>query len=72
MEIQFEQALARLEEIVRDLDSGEKSLNDSLQLFEEGVTLARECAKQLDEAKGRLEILTKSPDGSITTSPLDL
>ena len=71
-DITFEQAIARLEEIVEALDSGELPLHDSLLLFEEGVQLARWCSKQLTDAQGRLEVLVKRPDGSIEAEPLEI
>lgn len=70
--IEFEQAMSRLEEIVQALDSGEKSLNDSLLLFEEGIKLARECSRRLDDAKGRVETLVKDADGSMSRMPLEI
>jgi len=70
-EITFEQAIARLEEIVQALDGGQLPLNESLLLYEEGVKLARLCAAQLTEAKGRLETLVKKPDGSLGLEPLN-
>jgi len=68
--MEFEASMTRLEEIVRALDSGSRSLDESLQLFEEGVKLARECSRQLTDAKGRLETLTKDDDGSVAGEPL--
>jgi len=56
-ELKFEEALARLEEIVRNLEQGEVSLDTTLQLFEEGVQLARFCNKKLDEAEAKIEIM---------------
>lgn len=53
----FEEALARLEEIVAGLEMGESSLEESLALFEEGVGLARFCQEKLAQTEGRLEIL---------------
>lgn len=70
-EITFEQAISRLEEIVQALDGGQLPLNESLLLYEEGVKLARLCAAQLTEAKGRLETLVKKPDGSLGLEPLN-
>lgn len=61
-ELKFEEALAKLEEIVRQLESGELSLEESLKLFESGVALARLCSQKLDEAEGKLQILL-SEDG---------
>lgn len=53
----FEEDLARLEEIVAALESGDLSLEDSLKLFEEGVRLSGQCHKRLDEAEGKLQVL---------------
>jgi exodeoxyribonuclease VII small subunit len=62
-EPRFEEALARLEELVRALEGGELSLEDSLARFEEGVALFRLCARRLEVAKVRLRQLEESPDG---------
>lgn len=55
--ITFEQALSRLEKIVRDLDSGEVSLEESIKLFEEGIALSGVCSGLLRDAKQKVEIL---------------
>lgn len=54
----FEEALRRLEEVVRRLESGDISLEEALELFGEGVDLARHCHRILDQAEQRLEVLT--------------
>ena len=59
----FESALSRLEELVRVLESGEKGLDDSLQLFEEGVSLVRFCTERLDSAEQKVKILMKDTEG---------
>jgi exodeoxyribonuclease VII small subunit len=58
-EAKFEGALAKLEEIVRKLEQGELTLDESLASFEEGIRLARLCAGKLDEAERKIEILMK-------------
>ena len=58
-ELKFEEALARLEEIVRLLEQGESTLDESVTLCEEGVKLARFCSNKLDEAEGKIEIMIK-------------
>ncbi|HJZ63021.1 MAG TPA: exodeoxyribonuclease VII small subunit [Candidatus Acidoferrum sp.] len=68
---EFEKTLARLEEVVRKLESPQLSLDDAMKLFEEGVALSRECQKQLEEAEGKVEILMKKADGKITAEPFD-
>jgi len=67
----FERSLARLEEVVRKLESPQLSLDDAMKLFEEGVELTRECQKQLEEAEGRVEILLKKADGKLVAEPFD-
>ncbi|MDD4658287.1 MAG: exodeoxyribonuclease VII small subunit [Eubacteriales bacterium] len=57
MEPKFEAALARLEEIVASLESGDADLDQALKLFEEGISLVRICDKQLKEAEQKLEQL---------------
>lgn len=56
----FEECLQRLEVIVKDMEKGELPLEESLKLFEEGVTLSAACRKELDEAEGKVEILLKN------------
>lgn len=56
-ELKFEEALARLEEIVRSLEQGESGLDEALVLFEEGVKLARFCNNKLDQAEAKIEIM---------------
>ena len=67
----FERSLARLEEVVRRLESPQLSLDDAMKLFEEGVALSQECQKQLEEAEGRVEILLKKADGKLAAEPFD-
>ncbi len=67
----FERSLARLEEVVRRLESPQLSLDDAMKLFEEGVALSRECQKQLEEAEGRVEILLKKADGKLAAEAFD-
>ena len=58
----FEQALARLDEIVRHLESGDMLLSDSLALNEEGTGLIKTCTKMLDQAEQKVVKLKKGPD----------
>jgi exodeoxyribonuclease VII small subunit len=67
----FERSLARLEEVVRKLESPQLSLDEAMKLFEEGVGLSRECQKQLEEAEGRVEILLKKADGKMAAEPFE-
>jgi exodeoxyribonuclease VII small subunit len=67
----FETSLAKLEEIVTELEEGDLSLEDSLKLFEDGVKLSRECQERLDQAERRIEVLLKDKNGKPTLQPLD-
>ncbi len=71
-EPRFEDLLARLESIVRQLESEELDLERSIEAFEEGVKLSRECHKRLDEAERKVELLRRLPGGEITSEPLRL
>ncbi len=66
-ELSFEQALARLEEIVRRMEAGEETLDGALASFEEGIGLVRLCTERLDAAEQKIKLVTESADGVITT-----
>jgi exodeoxyribonuclease VII small subunit len=68
----FEEALSRLEKIVKRFEEDELTLEESLKLFEEGIKLSKICQDKLDEATRKIEILTKiNQDGSIQKAPFD-
>jgi exodeoxyribonuclease VII small subunit len=69
MERSFEQALKDLETRVVSLEKGEIPLEDALRLFEEGVSLVRECHEKLDAAEARIVALTASSEG-VSETPL--
>jgi exodeoxyribonuclease VII small subunit len=56
-ELTFEQAFGQLEEVVRQLESGELSLEQSLALFEKGMRLAKLCEGKLDQAEQKVSQL---------------
>jgi exodeoxyribonuclease VII small subunit len=70
-EKKFEAALARLEEIVKELEAGDLPLEQSLKLFEEGIKLSRLCNKRLEDAERRVEVLSKDKAGNITAQPFE-
>ena len=70
-EVNFEQSLARLDLIVRYLEKGDVTLDESLALFEEGTALIRVCGKLLDEAEQKVMRLKKGPDGEPVELPFD-
>lgn len=67
----FESSLEELERIVRELEQGELTLEKSLELFEQGVKLSRECQERLNQAERRIEILMRDNQGRATVSAFD-
>lgn len=65
----FEDELADLEAVVAQIDSGELSLEESINAFERGVGLVRSLNQKLDEFDRRVELLTRSPGGELRVSP---
>jgi exodeoxyribonuclease VII small subunit len=65
----FEDSLKKLESIVGKLEQGDLPLEESLKLFEEGVSLSAVCKQELDTAEGKVQILLKQRDGSQKLEP---
>ena len=59
----FEDALRALEDVVRQLESGEVPLDDSISLYERGEQLRKHCQARLDAAQARIEKIVAGPDG---------
>ena len=57
--MKFEESMQELEKIVDQMEKGNLSIDDSLKKFSEGIELCKACAKELDEAKGKVTILQK-------------
>lgn len=68
-EMTFEEAMQRLEEIVVLLENGKAGLDQSLAIFEEGVSLVALCNAKLTEAEQRVRILVAGEDGTPTEAP---
>lgn len=64
-ELSFEQALRQLEQVVRQLETGELSLDQSLNAFREGTELARLCRMKLDEVEQSIAKLVATDDGEL-------
>lgn len=62
--LSFEDALKRLEEIVRKLESGEAALGEAIKLYEEGDRLKQQCEARLKAAQARIEQIQLGPDGA--------
>ena len=67
----FEAALEDLELVVEQLETGELSLEDSLEAFEKGVGLVKYCNQKLDEVEKKVEILVKDKDGKLQLKAFD-
>lgn len=64
----FEASLEALEQIVHQLESGDLPLEKSLELFEQGIRLSRECQERLGQAERRIEILLRDNQGRAVTT----
>jgi len=62
--IGFEASMARLEQIVRAMERGDVTLDESLKLFQEGTDLVRNCNRLLDEAQLQVKKIMTAADGS--------
>lgn len=69
--ISFEQAMIRLEEIVKLLEQGDAPLEDALSLFEEGTALMKKCSTLLDKAEQKVSKLVAGPGGAPAQTPMD-
>lgn len=70
-EIKFEEALKKLERIVQDLEEGNLSLAGALKKYQEGIQLSRLCSQRLEEAKKKVESLSKNKKGEFELKPFD-
>ena len=69
--IQFEEAFKRLEEIVSKLESGDLSLEESMTLFEAGITLTETCRSRLEAAEQKIQLLLKDSEGDLSLENMD-
>lgn len=67
----FENALGELEEIVRSLETGQAPLESSIGAYERGIALKKHCETKLRDAQAKIEKITVSNDGTVSTQPLD-
>ncbi len=65
----YDAIVARLERVVGELESGQLSLEQSIEKFAEGVRLAKDASKKLEEAERRVELLVRSADGEDEAVP---
>jgi exodeoxyribonuclease VII small subunit len=70
-ELPFEARLARLEQIVTKLESGDVGLDESLKLYAEGAGLIKDCRQTLAEAEKKIAKLTEDAAGKLATEPFE-
>ncbi len=69
--LSFEEALAELEKIVRQLEEGKGGLDASIKAYERGAALKSHCEKKLKEARARIDKIVLASDGTPTAKPVD-
>ena len=69
--LSFEAALAELEKIVRDLETGKAGLEDSIKLYERGVALRQHCEAKLKDAQLRVEKISLNAKGDVQTEKFE-
>lgn len=67
----FEEALSELEEIVKSLETGKASLENSITSYERGVALKKHCEKKLKEAQTKIEKIAINENGDISSSVIE-
>lgn len=65
----FEQAISKLEQIVKDMETGDLPLEQTLKKFEEGVKLSKFCSTKLDETEKKITVLLDDTKGNVTEKP---
>ena len=68
---EFEKAFQQLEKIVQRLEGEEMPLDESLQLFEEGIRLSRFCHQRLEEVEKKIELILADAKGQPVTEPFE-
>ena len=68
----FEASLAELEDIVRKLEGGSLSLDESISAFEKAMGLVKLCNEKLESAEQRVRILTEAKDGTVSDAPFNI
>ncbi len=71
LSLSFEDALSELEGIVRQLEAGSGTLDESIRAYERGVALRRHCEAKLQEARERVEKIVLARDGTVGAEPVD-
>jgi exodeoxyribonuclease VII small subunit len=68
----FEKHLTQLETVVERLERGDLSLDESVQLFEEGMKLSQACKQELEQAEGRIQVLVEGKGGKMQVAEMEV
>lgn len=68
-EASFEENIKKLEDIVKNLENGESSLDEMLSLFGAGIEITKECASQLEKAEQKITVMMKKVNGEMEEEP---
>lgn len=71
-DMNFEEAIKKLESEVKKLESGNMSLDESIDAFEEAIKLVKICNDRLENAERRVRMLTENVDGMVSDVPFDI
>ena len=69
--VKFEDALNELEQIIAELESGELTLDESLERYERGIKALNACRKVLSQAEQKIQLLLRTSEGELTTRPFE-
>ena len=68
----FEAALAEIEDLVRELESGQGELNEAINAYARGAALKKHCEAKLKEAQAKIDKIILGPNGEVSSEPADL
>ena len=71
-ELSYEESMKELEQVVKELEGNELTLDESIEKFEKGMKLSKHCSKLLDGAEKKIALLIEKEDGSVTTEEFEL
>lgn len=69
--LSFEKAMEELEQIIRNLENGKISLEESIAAYERGVALKNHCETKLNDARMKIEKISLGPNGALSTQPFE-
>ena len=68
----YEESMKELEQVVKDLESGELTLDESIKKFEKGMKLSKYCSSLLEDAEKKITVLIEKEDGEVVMEPLEI